>query len=723
MDSTCKATITAAMMLNDTITSCPGGQFSVRVLKYNQPIPTSPVVTGDYVGQTLQVEVRDNISGNRCWGYAKIEDKLPPTIVCGRDTIPCFIASTHQPIAYDGCGLDTVILIDEVVTPLNCNPLYIKEVIRSYVAYDINGNKSPVCSETILLKRFDTSKVVCPINWTLAGLNAINCKDIIYNRIPLDKNGHPHPSYTGVPKYTDGTTINLWPVRDIYCNIAVTYEDIDLGVIGCVHKYMRMWTIREWWCNTEIVRVCIQIIEVVDREGPYVHAPYDFDATTDGGYKCQATVTIPPAVVFDSCDGRNVRVDVVYPGGILTNQNGGRVILPVGPNVIEYRAYDHCYNSTTATMTVNVYDRTAPVAVCDRETVVSLSIYGTTHVYAKTFDDGSYDDCHIDSFLVRRMDNGAPCGQQIHWFRPYAEFCCDDVGKSITVIFRAKDKHGNYNDCMVQVEVQDKIRPTCTAPKDLTVACDYHFDINDLSVFGVMQTDSAYFNKARSITYIGYNGKPETIHFHDGFAHDNCDFRVEHSAVDNRTQCNVGTIVRTWTVSDNNGSEICTQTITFYNFNPYDFGDIWWPNDTTLYGCLDPNTLTPEALDSRPILHNEDKCDLVGLSFTDHVFRIVQGGDACYKIIRKWKALDWCQFSLAGQAINYKYVTHEQIIKIHNLEDPIVNTIPTQDTMVCVLDSCTNGYISLRATATDDCTPGAELAWEYLIDYHNNGIF
>jgi hypothetical protein len=47
-----------------------------------------------------------------------------------------------------------------------------------------------------------------------------------------------------------------------------------------------------------------------------------------GGFKCEATVTIPPAVVFDSCskcENKPVRVDVVYPVGILKNQNGGVV--------------------------------------------------------------------------------------------------------------------------------------------------------------------------------------------------------------------------------------------------------------------------------------------------------------------------------------------------------------------------------------------------------------
>lgn len=733
LDSLCQATITPAMMLNDTLTSCPGGQFSVRVLKYGKPIPTSPVVTSLYIGETLSIEVTDNVSGNRCWGYAKIEDKLAPIIYCKRDTIPCFIASTYAPLAHDGCdSWINPLLIDELITPLPCNPLYIKQIIRKYQATDSHGNKSPICPDTILLRRFDTSHVICPYNWTLLNYNPISCKDIAYNRIPLDKNGHPHPSYTGVPQYwdyinpqLDTQQINLWPVRDIYCNIAVTYEDIDLGTIACVHKIMRMWTIREWWCNTEIVRICIQILEIVDNEPPYVHAPYDFDATTDGGYKCQGTVNIPPAVVFDSCGGP-IRVDVVYPGGILNNQNGGTVVLPVGYNTIVYRAYDHCYNLSTDTLVVNVRDKTAPVAICDRETVVSLSIYGTTHVYATTFDDGSYDDCHIDSFLVRRMDNGAPCGQNITWFRPYVEFCCADVGKVITVIFRAKDKAGNYNDCMVLIEVQDKIKPTCVAPIDLTVACDFHFDINaldSLSVFGVMQRDSSLFNNKRTIKFIGAGGIQQVVNFHDGFAHDNCDFTIDHSFVDNRTQCNVGTIVRTWVVADKNGSEICTQTITFVNYLPFLESNIWWPNDTTLYSCPVQSGLTPEALKSKPVLHGEDKCDLVGVSYDDQIFRIVQSSEACFKIVRTWKVLDWCQVYYDQGGAHYQVWTHVQIIKIHNLIDPTVKTIPTKDTTVCTLDSCTNGFISLIANGSDDCTPGAEMAWEYLIDYGNNGVF
>ena len=262
LDANCEATITAEMMLNDTVTLCPGATYVVTVLNYNIPIPGSPVVSKAWVGKTLKVEVKDIISGNKCWGNITIEDKLAPVLECGKDTIPCFAASSFVPAAEDNCDLDTILLVDEQIQPLNCDPTFIKRLVRRYLARDIYGNTSPMCYDTIYLKRFDTAKVLCPKNWIYDPLNPalncpINCKDICYNRIPLDRNGHPHPDFTGVPLYRDTVhtapllidTIALWPLGDIYCNVGVTYDDIDLGTIGCVHKIMRAWTIREWWCN------------------------------------------------------------------------------------------------------------------------------------------------------------------------------------------------------------------------------------------------------------------------------------------------------------------------------------------------------------------------------------------------------------------------------------------------------------------------------------------
>ncbi|MBK7466350.1 MAG: hypothetical protein IPJ43_05760, partial [Saprospiraceae bacterium] len=110
---------------------------------------------------------------------------------------------------------------------------------------------------------------------------------------------------------------------------------------------------------------------------------------------------------------------------------------------------------------VHVKDNTPPVAICDRETAVSLDRFGQAWVPAHVFDDGSYDDCHIKSFKVRRMDNGTPCNYSSATFQDSVGFCCEDAGKIITVIFQATDFEGNSNTCMVQVEVQDKHLLSC----------------------------------------------------------------------------------------------------------------------------------------------------------------------------------------------------------------------------------------------------------------------
>lgn len=734
LDQNCQAIVTPAMILNDTLSSCRGGQFSVTIFdKFKKPLVPPNRVTGAQAGQKLQVEIRDLISGNRCWGDILVEDKLAPVIECRRDTIPCFFAINFHPFHEDACTWDTLILVDEIVTPWPCDEYYVKQVVRRYKARDLFGNESAVCSDTTLLKRFDTSRVICPLDWSLANRRPINCKDIRYNRIPLDSRGHPMPSYAGVPLYYDTVsrnplnidTVALWPNTDIYCNVATRYEDINLGRIGCVTKIMRMWTIREWHCSREISRTCIQLLEIVDREAPYVHCPYPIEATTDGNYRCEGTVSLPPAVVFDSCGGP-VRVDVVYPGGILTNSNGGVVKLPVGNHRIWYRAYDDCYNVDSCYVDVTVRDKTAPVAICDRETVVALSIDGRAHVYAKTFDDGSYDDCHIDSMLVRRMNDG-PCDNDnlADPFRPYVEFCCEDVGRLITVVFRVKDKWGNTNDCMVQVEVQDKLKPICRAPVDLTVACDYHFTTTDLSVFGVIQTDSALLYNTRTIRYVKNCLNQDTsFKIHDGFAHDNCNLTIRTWFSDDRTQCNVGTLTRYWEVSDRNGVDTCKQVITFRNYCPFRLNnDIVWPKDTVLTMCVDPTTLSAD-ITGRPRTINEDKCDLVGFSMKDEVFRIVNGADACYKILRTWKAIDWCQFYYNTTTRQYDYATvsHIQVIKVNNLVAPRITGTFT-DTTFCTFDSCTNGPTVLLANATDDCTPVDELYWEYHVDLDRNGVY
>ena len=61
-------------------------------------------------------------------------------------------------------------------------------------------------------------------------------------------------------------------------------------------------------------------------------------------------------------------------------------------------------------------------------------------------------------------------------FRPYVEFCCEDVGQSIWVVMRVVDDHGLYNECMAEVIVQDNTAPHIVCPPNITISCNFHFN-------------------------------------------------------------------------------------------------------------------------------------------------------------------------------------------------------------------------------------------------------
>lgn len=63
-----------------------------------------------------------------------------------------------------------------------------------------------------------------------------------------------------------------------------------------------------------------------------------------------------------------------------------------------------------------------------------------------------------------------------------------------------------------------------------------------------------------------------------------------------------------------------------------------------------------------------------------------------------------------------------QIIKISNKIKPTF-TSGCEDKRFDIIDtSCLGGFVKLIATGEDDCTPGAELRWEYHVDLYSNGI-
>src|SRR5678816_2070753 len=76
----CTAEITVAMIADTS--QCTNGDFIVYVITLQGDTLPDATVTGANIGQTLIASVYDNISGNSCWSYITVQDKLPPQMDC-----------------------------------------------------------------------------------------------------------------------------------------------------------------------------------------------------------------------------------------------------------------------------------------------------------------------------------------------------------------------------------------------------------------------------------------------------------------------------------------------------------------------------------------------------------------------------------------------------------------------------------------------------------------
>lgn len=687
IDTSCYMEVLPGMILEGEESRCPNGDFEVIVMEKNTVIPTSPYVGPDHLWKTLTVKVRDRISNNSCWSSIYVEDKQPPIIICENDTMNCNAFPFYEgPEWIERCDTGSVLTkVGETSDPFLCDPEFTKRITQYWVAEDSYGNRSPICTLDIYLRRVDIDSVEMPKDRIEGNDCELACDSIFMK----DQNGNPHPEVTGVPLLD---SLPLWPDFTEYCNLNVDYSDQILVDKPCKTKILRTWRFVEWWCGQAIVTELPQYIEIIDTEGPEITCPRDWHISTDGGYQCEATIDLPAADVYDVCAGDSVKVDIHYPGGVIKDSNGGRITLPAGDHVIEYIAFDPCYNMSVCTLNIHVADKTPPVTVCDQHTVVTLNQTGDVHLYAETLDDGTFDDCYLDSFAVKRMDESLACMFPDTLFRSYARFCCEDVGDTVMVIFRAWDHYGNFNDCMVEVQVQDKLPPRIYCPDSVMIECTEYLDSLDFSRFG----DPTYT--------------------------DNCNVQITERIIDNTNQCNIGVIERILTARDNGGrQDSCTQRIRVYDPDPFDSTTIVWPLDfTTNSGCT-VTDLMPSSLPSpfdRPVFV-DDECSLIGVTHEDEIFTFVPDSNACFKIFRTWKIIDWCTFDRQG---NYAQYIYQQVLKVNNISPPLIVRGCEEDT-ICTYDpDCNDGFIELIAEAIDDCTPGEDLIWHLQIDYFDDRI-
>jgi hypothetical protein len=636
-----------------------------------------------HIGQTLMVEVTDICFGNKCWGSIVVEDKLAPVITCSDVEIHCTIDynTVPPPVATDNCDPNpSVVLIDQFIPVTNICQNGLVIVQRTYLAVDQYGNESAPCVQTITIGRFLDPVFPADIEWECSVYeqfpNVVNPSPITFNNATTG---------SGIPGNIEGQ----------YCNYGYTHADEILGACGNTFKIVRTWTLVDWCTGS--VTTSLQIIKVLDTQGPtVVRPPFTVSANIPGQHPqpCRSQAFLPPATVSDNCNTWTIRIftpigEANYVNGVNGSQ-GGFIPAPglgIGTHTILYTAEDACNNVTELYVTIEVVDDIVPTAICLEFTDVNLSSDGIAIVPASVFDNGTFDNCCLEGFEVRRMNGD--CNGNFDPFGPTVTFCCSDVGSQVMVVFRAKDCFGNFNDCMVQVEVNDKLPPvllSCPAP--VSINCDNYLQnlaaglaLGDNSVLDIYGAASFY---------------------------DNCDLNINYNVVVNINTCVQGSIVRTWQATDaaGNSSQVCTQTITVTHLN---FWEIQFPADITAQ-CV--NGTLPDFGEPTVFF---DECELIGVSYEDQVFTVVP--DACYKIIRTWTAINWCIYSPTGNNSTsddplvglrrYRsgpdgFVQYQQTIKVVDNDAPDF-VVPTIDGCI-VSTGCTKTLNLPYPVITDECS-------------------
>ncbi len=706
--------------LGVTVMGCAG---PIQVEIFDNDTSLGNVITIDMIGNTYMVIVSDPSSGQSCMTMIMVVDAQAPILMCPEDvTLGCNADLSEYsgltPGDISDCSETTVSFNDILLSSGNCEDQIISQYARTYYVMDVYNNVDS-CEQLISLAKADLADVVFPPN--LTGVDALDC-------FPLPDTS---PANTGYPTVNGDDIIN-----GTFCNLSATKTDITVSLCTGSYKIFRTWTVYDW-CENNIFVDSTQIIEVLDKTPPLVLAPGDLTVST-GPLACNADVVVPPAAIIEDCS-TSWTVRMEGPFGTIHSNGGPIADLPVGVHRIIFKATNDCILEGVDTMYITVQDLQPPVPVCNQNLIIPLNNVGTALIPASVFNAASFDNCGPIYFKVKRMSIpvGYSCpnpGNPNYLFDDFIQFCCGDIANNdIMVILRVYDLppvagpvsdsylQGHFNDCMVQVEIQDKLPPEIICPSNLTISCEFPFTAENLGVFGKVALTPEDRDQI-CIDDPGVPGNPglQCIGL-DGLAQDNCNVSVSSTASINVNNCGTGTIVRTFTATDDGGRQsTCQQIIAIINYNLFDLSDITWPLDLTTNNICEIDLLDPEDLQApfnEPVLA-EGPCDLVGVSYEDDVFDFSNDDQACFKILRTWTVIDWCQLNLPTTGI----WTHIQIIKVMNTVAPTIE--PIEDISTCSFDPACGGLVlDFEATAEDDCSGPASLSWLYSIDLDNNGSF
>ncbi|MEL7424795.1 MAG: T9SS type A sorting domain-containing protein [Bacteroidota bacterium] len=593
-----------------------------------------------------------------------------------------------SPIVSDACMLNPpVTFTDEFINGGNCG---ISTISRTFTVTDQSGNSSQCVQETSF-----PPITMEEVNLPPKTVN-INC-DAVFTP---NEDGNPLPDLTGYPfVITAGGAFDIAPV---YCNMLASYEDLPrIQVCTGTEQFVRRWTIFDD-CGATDLQQFDQLIIIGDRTGPMLSCPApdnDLDGLPDTlvyatqGSICTATLEVPLPSVTDDCSGWTVTTEVVTQiqvpilnplGQIIgfetqanihatIQPNASRIVtnIPVGIHFFRFIARDDCGNSNSIECPFRVEDFAIPTAVCDDLIHVALGGDGVGTLAASFVDEGSSDNCGPVSLQIRRdIDfNPTDCSDTQLITTPWApsvDFYCCEAGDTVGVQLLVTDVVGNFNTCNSNVVIMDNTAPICLAPQPVIISCADLPQDEDLEDPTVLQ---------------GIFGMAQGIDACDGTLLTELDPQVTMQS------CGLGTILRRFEASDPVGNtSSCQQLINITTSSQY---EIKFPKDV-VGDCAEPGADT--------LLINNFGCDDFAVNVTEQRYDVVQG--ACYKIMRTYSVINWCEYDGFSPAIEVP--RNAGCFEEGGTQDVWLIREADGDTFLDIDNDPTNGF-PLAGTRGTDC--------------------
>ncbi len=633
----------------------------VRAEDKTPPTVVAPVApTNLFCDQINGITLTElNFNTSRCYRtnnigqFINAQGVVVPVTSLPLDFRSRIIAGGGFPTISDGCS-NVRVCVNDVITfatgpnaDEQCNPV---TLTRTFTATDDGpctlGNGEVSAPTVVSYSIIFAVPTLADVTGNMLA-REVSCSDPM-NLLPANQfgNANPAPRPQDFPFIT--TSNGPVPITGSFCNLAVTVQD-GPRTVTCpqTYKFFRTFTVLNWCTPNAAPLIFTRLVKVGDFNAPVITAPtqdLNFDGVADAGLffstnalGCLSFFQVPNVVVTDNC---SLPADITVLANIFPNQNlnatpigsflPGQTTsgIPQGTHTLRYTAVDPCDNASFIDVTIVIDDATAPVAKCEDGLNISIGgspdNMGVAIISAEDIDKNSYDECSGVTLAIACIDTtDNSLLDPILGYQPTITVDCGDLGRK-GISLRVTDAAGNVNFCWLTVLIEDKATPICIPPTPRQILCSdlpFDFPANVGLAFGLDQVNV---------------GALLSDLFGSPFAQDNCPNAVTAvlTPVDTRDNCGIGTIVRSFRVTDAQGLAsigTCSQTIVVLEQHDY---TIKFPGDSDSENCdLDPVSL---------ISFTERACDLIAVSVHPDTFAAT--ATECYKIRNTIEVINWCEY-------------------------------------------------------------------------------